>query len=226
MRRWCTGHSFFFPCDPAVRFWGQKFQANVDYCYVQRRAECTSLGLEHPSLRSDSSLAAKRRAAALHVVFFFNKASEPSTRAAALCVLSHDNVATKDARWVRCSPCSLGPSPRRSTASCSLAAVRHRGCIRSPTHRSLLVLVLLRVPRTAAVPGRLCSVRFLLDSTIRSVESSNFGPKCGDLGHRILKSVLIPSDFAKSDCKNRSIFFSDRQKKNPKLGIRSHNKRP
>ena len=30
-------------------------------------------------------------------------------------------------------------------------------------HRSLHVLVLLRVPRTAAVPGRLCSVRFLLD---------------------------------------------------------------
>ena len=26
-------------------FWTQKFQANVDYCYVWRRAECTSLGL-------------------------------------------------------------------------------------------------------------------------------------------------------------------------------------
>ena len=74
-------------------FWTQKIQANVDYRYVRRRAECTSLGpveLEHPSLRSHSSLAAKRRAEALHVVFIFNKAPEPSTRAAALRVLSRD----------------------------------------------------------------------------------------------------------------------------------------
>ena len=73
-------------------FWTQKIQANVDYCYVRRRAEHTWLGpgLKHPSLRSDSSLAAKRRLEALHVVFFFNEASESSTRAAALCVLSHD----------------------------------------------------------------------------------------------------------------------------------------
>ena len=72
-------------------FWAQKMQANVDYCYVRRRAECTSLGpgLKHPNLRSHSSLAVKRRAEALHVVFFVNKASEPSTRAAALCVLSY-----------------------------------------------------------------------------------------------------------------------------------------
>ena len=71
----------------------QKLHANVDYCYVWRRSECASLGpeLEHLSLRSDSSLAAKRLADALYVVFFFNKASEPSTgAAAALCVLSHD----------------------------------------------------------------------------------------------------------------------------------------
>ena len=34
--------------------------------------------------------------------------------------------------------------------------------IHSPTHRSLLVLVLLCVLRTAAVPCRLCSARFLL----------------------------------------------------------------
>ena len=35
--------------------------------------------------------------------------------------------------------------------------------IHSPTHRSLLVLVLLCVPRSAAVPCQLCSARFLLD---------------------------------------------------------------
>ena len=82
---------FFARVIQQVGFWTQKIQANVDYCYVRRRGECTSLGpgLEHPSLRSDSSLAAKRRAEALHVVFFFYKASESSTRAA-LCVLSHD----------------------------------------------------------------------------------------------------------------------------------------
>ena len=41
-------------------------------------------------------------------------------------------------------------------------AFAHHGCIHSPTHWSLLVL--LCVPGTAAVvPGRLCSVRFLLD---------------------------------------------------------------
>ena len=83
---------FFARVIQQLGFWTQKIQANVDYCYVRRRAECTSLGpgLEYPSLRSDSSLAAKRRGEALHVVFFFNKASEPSTRAAALYVLSHD----------------------------------------------------------------------------------------------------------------------------------------
>ena len=65
----------------------------LDYCYVRRRAEYTSLGpgLESLSLRSDTSLAANRRAYALHVVMFFNKASEPSTgAAAALCVHLHD----------------------------------------------------------------------------------------------------------------------------------------
>ena len=83
---------FFARVIQQLGFWTQKIQANVDYCYVRRRAECSPLGpgLEHPSLLSDSSLAAKRRAEALHVVFFFNKASEPSTRAAGLCVLSHD----------------------------------------------------------------------------------------------------------------------------------------
>ena len=86
--------SFFFLLLRVIQqldFWTQKVQANVDYCDVRRRTECTSLGpgLEHSSLRSDSSLAAKRRADA-RGVFFFNKASELSTRAAALCVLSHD----------------------------------------------------------------------------------------------------------------------------------------
>ena len=47
---------------------------------------------------------------------------------------------------------------------------------------------------------------------IRWVESSDFGLKSDDLGHRILKSDLIPSDLAKSDCISRPILFSDRKK--------------
>ena len=92
----CGDHArvilFFARVIQQLGFWTHKIQANVDYCYVRRRTERTSLGpgLEHLSLRSGSSLAAKGRAEALQVVFFFNKASEPSTRAAALCVLSHD----------------------------------------------------------------------------------------------------------------------------------------
>ena len=47
------------------------------------------------------------------------------------------------------------------------------------------------------------------DLGIRWVESSDFGPKSDDLGHRILKSDFIPSDFVKSVCIRRPIFFSD-----------------
>ena len=61
-------------------FWTQKVQANVDYCYVRRCVECTlpGPGLKHPSLRTDSSLAARRRAEALHVVFFPTKHPSPA----------------------------------------------------------------------------------------------------------------------------------------------------
>ena len=63
------------------------------------------------------------------------------------------------------------------------------------------------------------------DLTIQCVESSDFGPKSDDLGHRILKSDFVPSDFAKSDvfqlfvksdCISRPMFSSDR-----KIKIRS-----
>ena len=88
------GSFFFVRVVQLLGFWTEKIQANVDYCYVRRRAECTSLapGLEHPILPSDSSLAAKRRSTALHFIYiFFNRTSEPSTRVAAdLCALSHD----------------------------------------------------------------------------------------------------------------------------------------
>ena len=63
------------------------------------------------------------------------------------------------------------------------------------------------------------------DLRIQWVESSDFGPKSDDLGHRILKSDFIPSNIAKSDCISRPIFFRSKNK-NQKLGIRSHNRRP
>ena len=158
---------FFARVIQQLVFWTQKIQANVDYCYVRRRAECTSFGpgLEHPTLRSDSSLAARRRAEPLHAVFFSTKHPSAAPELQLLCVYSRMIRTTKDACWVHCSPCSLGPSPRRPTASCSLAAVRRGDCVRaswlyswsnaSIATRTLLVLVLLCVPRTAAVPAPL-----------------------------------------------------------------------
>ena len=89
----CGDHArvvrFFARVIQQLGFRTQKIQANADYCYVRRRAERTSLGreLEHLSLRSDSSLAAKRRAEALHVVFFSTKHPSPA-RELLLCVYS------------------------------------------------------------------------------------------------------------------------------------------
>ena len=97
---------------------------------------------------------------------FSTKHASPARWAAALCAFSYDTWPRKT-RWMRCSSCFLGPSPLdRQLAAVWLrkgaaTAFAHCGCIRSPTHRSLLVLSC--VPRTAAVSGRLCSVRFLLD---------------------------------------------------------------
>ena len=81
---------FFARVIQQLRFWTQIIQANVDCSYVRRRAERASHGpgLEHPSLRSDSSLAAKRRAEALHVVFFSTKHPSPARQLLLLCVYS------------------------------------------------------------------------------------------------------------------------------------------
>ena len=106
MRRWCSGHSFLCSCDSTVRFLDSESSSKRRLLLRPAPRRDTSLGpgLEHLSLRADSSLAAKSRADALHVVSFFNKASEPSTGAAAALY-----VATKDAA----------------------TAFAHRGCIHS-----------------------------------------------------------------------------------------------
>ena len=71
-------------------FWTQKIQANVDCCYDRHRAERASLGpgLEHRSLRSESSLAAKRRAEALHVIFFSQSSRAQHERCCSVCTLA------------------------------------------------------------------------------------------------------------------------------------------
>ena len=48
------------------------------------------------------------------------------------------------------------------------------------------------------------------DLIIRWVGSSDFWPTSDDLGHWILESDYILSDFAKSDCITRPILFSHR----------------
>ena len=67
-----------------LHVWTQKIQANVDYSYVCRREETLRVHLARPWTHAskpaltDSSLAATRRAAALHVVFFSTKYPSPA----------------------------------------------------------------------------------------------------------------------------------------------------
>ena len=83
VRRCCSGHPFARVIQH-FGVWTQKIQANVDYWYVWRREVTRRVRFARPWTRAskpaliDPSLAAKRRAAALHV-FYFIQASEPST---------------------------------------------------------------------------------------------------------------------------------------------------
>ena len=97
----------------------------------------------------------------------------------------------------------------------------HRSCIRTVVQRldrcsyfCVYVALVLYLALLSNV------VTFIVDKKdrchfglrIRWIESSNSGPK-SDLGHRILKSDFIPSDFAISDCIRRRIHSSDRKVK-------------
>ena len=111
IRRWCSSHVIV-----AIEQLGlRKFKTTSTTAAsgaANRRAECNSLGpgLEHASLRSkdSSSLAAKRRAEALHVVFFSTKHPSP-VRELLLCVYSR--MIRSHLRRVRCFPCSLRSEP-------------------------------------------------------------------------------------------------------------------
>ena len=70
---------FFARVIQQLGFWTQKIQANVDYCYVRRRAKRTSLGpeLEHPSLYAQTLVWPRRDVPRRFTWYFF----QPSTRA-------------------------------------------------------------------------------------------------------------------------------------------------
>ena len=77
MRRWCSGHLLVCSCDSAVRFLDveKSSQCRLPLCLTPRRVHFDPPWtlVSQPAL-IESSLAAKRRAEALHVVFFFIRA--------------------------------------------------------------------------------------------------------------------------------------------------------
>ena len=164
------GSFVFCSCDSAVL--DSEIQAKVDFYTVQRRAKCTSLGPEaskrsvtgakctslgpEASKRSvtDSSLRRKDVPRRLMWSFF-----QPIIRA------QHDELLhSVYSLLVLLSK----PAPTDSSLYClrgsTPTALSHHGCIRSPAHRSLLVL--LCIPRTAAVPGGLCSDFYLTNKDL------------------------------------------------------------
>ena len=86
-----------------IGFWTQKIQANVDHCYVWRREQTRRVQFARPWTQAskpaltESSLAAKRRASALHVVFFSTKHPSPArlpTAAVAYSRMMHSHEKT------------------------------------------------------------------------------------------------------------------------------------
>ena len=81
---------FVCSSDSAVRFRNQKIQADVDYCCVWRRAECTSLGpgLEHPSLYAQTLVWPRRDVPTRFTWYFFLTKHPSPARELQLCVYS------------------------------------------------------------------------------------------------------------------------------------------
>ena len=81
VRTWCSVHVFVRSCDPAVRFLDSEIssQRRLLLCLAPRRVHFARSWTQasRPAL-TDSSLAAKRRAEALHVVFFLTKHPSPA----------------------------------------------------------------------------------------------------------------------------------------------------
>ena len=140
-RRWCSGHLFVCSWDSAVTSsdsentserWpllpsasNRRADGTIVYTRPWTQASKTAL--------TDSSLAAERRAEALHILCHSDKHLSPIRwpTAAAIVYTLVRYVTTKDARWERCSFWSLRPSPRRRTASCRLALEMCDDCVRT-----------------------------------------------------------------------------------------------
>ena len=140
IRRWCWGH---FVCLVVIQqyvFELGKFKptATTDLSgAAKRRAECTSLGpgLKHPSLHRLSLVWPRRDVPRRFTGYCFQSSIRPRHDDLLLLLLLLCTlvwyVATKGTHWVCCCSWSLGPSPRRPTASCSLAAERRGDCLRA-----------------------------------------------------------------------------------------------
>ena len=98
MRRWYSGHLFVCSCDSAVSFFDIENSSQVRLVlHVWRALSALRSALDSKASKAaltDSSLAAKRRAEALHVLLFSTKHPSPTRRpaaaaAAAVCVLSY-----------------------------------------------------------------------------------------------------------------------------------------
>ena len=118
VRRWCSGHLLFSSCDSA----GSSFDSENSSQHAvaisgnapsARRAVCTSLGhgLNYPSLRSESSQAAKRRAEAVYVVFFSIKRPSPARWAAALSAFSCIYIRSHERRALGALPVLFRSEP-------------------------------------------------------------------------------------------------------------------
>ena len=76
-------------------FWTQRIHGNVYYCYVWRREETRRVHFARPwpqaskPAPTDSSLAAKRHAAALHMLWFIRPRHDDLLLLLLLCVLSY-----------------------------------------------------------------------------------------------------------------------------------------
>ena len=118
VRRWCSGHAFFCACESAVRFLDSE---NSNQRRLLLRPAPSRVHFPRPWTRAPKPMLRLYllRDLPRRFTWYFFSARHPSPARellAALCVLAW-YVATKDVGWVRCSPCSLGPSPRRPTAA-------------------------------------------------------------------------------------------------------------
>ena len=141
-------------------------------------------------------------------------------------------VATKDARWVRCS-CSLGPSPRRPTASCSLAAVRRGDCVRAswlylvqPFDRYSYFCVYLVLLPYQAGSAQLDYAWFKTNAIFRfdipMGRVFGFWAKIWRLGPSDSQIRFYPVVFCKIGLHKQAHPFFRSKNKNQKLGIGSH----